>query len=69
MKSFPLTSTILGISLISGVVNALALTSPLFMLQVYDRVLSSGSVPTLAGLAVLAVGLYAFQSVLDALRL
>ena len=59
---------IFAIALISGVVNVLALTSPLFMLQVYDRVLASGSVPTLVGLAVLAVGLYLFQSLLDVIR-
>lgn len=49
-------------------INILALTSPLFMLQVYDRVLASGSVPTLVGLGVLALGLYFFQAVLDILR-
>ncbi len=37
----------------SMVVNILALTGPLFMLQIYDRVLTSGSVPTLAGLVIL----------------
>jgi ATP-binding cassette, subfamily C, bacterial len=52
----------------SGVVNLLALTAPLFMLQVYDRVLASRSIPTLIGLAVLAGGLYAVQSLLDVLR-
>ncbi|MDQ0133792.1 ATP-binding cassette subfamily C protein [Neorhizobium galegae] len=66
--TFPLKQSIFGITLISGVVNILALTSPLFMLQVYDRVLASGSVPTLVGLAMLAAGLYAFQSLLDILR-
>lgn len=59
---------IIGIALISGVVNVLALTSPLFMLQVYDRVLASGSVPTLIGLAVLTAGLFAIQCVLDVIR-
>ncbi len=54
--------------MISCVVNLLALTSPLFMLQVYDRVLASGSVPTLVGLVVLAAGLFAFQCMLDILR-
>lgn len=49
-------------------VNVLALTSPLFMLQVYDRVLASGSVPTLVGLCVLAAGLYLFQAGLDIIR-
>ncbi len=64
----PLRQSLLAIALISGVVNILALTSPLFMLQVYDRVLSSGSVPTLVGLSVLAAGLYLFQAALDILR-
>lgn len=64
----PLKTTFLGLALVSGVVNVLALTSPLFMLQVYDRVLASGSVPTLIGLAVLALGLFAFQCMLDIIR-
>ncbi|MFB9949246.1 type I secretion system permease/ATPase [Rhizobium puerariae] len=59
---------IVGIALISGVVNVLALTSPLFMLQVYDRVLASGSLPTLVALAALAIALYAFQSMLEIIR-
>ncbi len=64
----PLRPAIFGIALISGVVNLLALTSPLFMLQVYDRVLASRSISTLVGLAVLAVALYAFQAMLDIIR-
>ncbi|MDS7594732.1 type I secretion system permease/ATPase [Agrobacterium tumefaciens] len=64
----PLKRAFCGLALVSGVVNILALTSPLFMLQVYDRVLASGSVPTLVGLAILALGLYAFQCVLDIIR-
>jgi ATP-binding cassette subfamily C protein len=59
---------IIGIALISSVVNLLALTAPLFMLQVYDRVLTSRSIPTLIGLAILAAMLYAFQSLLDITR-
>jgi ATP-binding cassette subfamily C protein len=38
--------------------NVLMLTDSFFMLQVYDRVLLSRSVPTLIGLAVLAGGLH-----------
>lgn len=64
----PLKRTFLGLALVSGVVNVLALTSPLFMLQVYDRVLASGSVPTLIGLAILALCLFAFQCMLDIIR-
>ncbi len=36
-----------GIGLVSLIINVLMLTGPMFMLQVYDRVLASGSVPTL----------------------
>lgn len=64
----PLKNVVVGVALISGIVNLLALTAPLFMLQVYDRVLSSHSISTLIGLAVLAVGLYLFQSALDIIR-
>ncbi len=38
------------------------------MLQVYDRVLTSHSVPTLVALSVLAIGLYLFQGTLDVIR-
>jgi len=53
----------------STFVNLLMLTSPLFMLQVYDRVLASASVPTLVGLFLIVVLLYAFMGVFDFLRL
>jgi ATP-binding cassette, subfamily C, type I secretion system permease/ATPase len=59
----------LGVAaLASGLVNLLMLTGPLFMLQVYDRVLPSRSIPTLVGLMLFALVLYAFQGVLEALR-
>jgi ATP-binding cassette subfamily C protein len=57
-----------AIALISGVSNVLMLTSAIFMLEVYDRVLPSRSVPTLVGLLVLAVGLYLVLGLLDAVR-
>ena len=44
------------------------LVGPLFMLQVYDRVLPSRSVPTLIGLGVLALMLFCLLGVMDALR-
>ncbi len=53
---------------ISAIVNVLALTGALYMLQVYDRVLTSHSVPTLVALTVLVVGLYLIQGILDVLR-
>src|ERR1700738_81560 len=54
--------------LISAMSNLLMLTGAMFMLQVYDRVLPSRSVPTLIGLAGLAAGLYAAQGLLDLIR-
>ncbi|ODA65932.1 Type I secretion system ATP-binding protein PrsD [Methyloligella halotolerans] len=53
---------------ISGLINVLALTGAFYMLQVYDRALTSGSVPTLAALSVLAIGLYLFQGGFDTIR-
>ena len=53
---------------LSGVVNILALTGSIYMLQVYDRALTSHSVPTLLALSVLAIGLYLIQGLLDVIR-
>ena len=52
----------------SCVINLLYLTGSIFMLEIYDRVLPSRSVPTLVGLVVLAGGLYVAQGVLDLFR-
>ena len=57
-----------GVALFSGVINVLALTGSLYMLQVYDRVLPSRSVPTLVGLTLLMLGLYLANGLLDFLR-
>jgi ATP-binding cassette, subfamily C, bacterial PrsD len=57
-----------AIGLVSGLSNVLMLTGAVFMLEVYDRVLPSRSVPTLIGIAILAGGLYAAQGVLDLIR-
>ena len=57
-----------SVALFSGMVNLLMLAGPLYMLQVYDRVLSSRSVPTLIALSVFLVGAYAFQGALDLIR-
>ncbi|WP_265502023.1 type I secretion system permease/ATPase [Paracoccus beibuensis] len=54
---------------ISAVLNLLMLTGPIFMLQVYDRVLASNSVPTLLALAGIAILLYLVSGMLDILRL
>ena len=53
---------------ISCIVNILALTGSLYMLQVYDRVLSSRSIPTLIALSSLTIALYIFQGGLEIVR-
>jgi PrtD family type I secretion system ABC transporter len=58
----------IGIGAFSGLINLLMLTGSLFMLEVYDRVLPSRSVPTLLGLSVLAAVLFIFQAVLEITR-
>src|ERR1700728_1461364 len=58
----------LAIALFSGMSNLLMLTGALFMLEVYDRVLPSRSVPTLVALLLLVAGLYAAQGVIDLIR-
>lgn len=60
--------TFLGVGLMSCVINLLMLTSPLFMLQIYDRVLASRSVSTLVALAAIAASLYVFYGLLEGTR-
>jgi PrtD family type I secretion system ABC transporter len=57
-----------GVALMSGLINLLMLTGSIFMMQVYDRVLASHSVPTLVALSGIAVAAYTFQGWLDILR-
>src|SRR5690348_1973126 len=57
-----------GVGIMSCMINLLYLTGSIFMLEVYDRVLPSRSIPTLVGLIILASGLYIAQGVLDLIR-
>jgi ATP-binding cassette subfamily C protein len=57
-----------AIGLFSGMSNLLMLTGALFMLEVYDRVLPSRSVPTLVALLILVAALYASQGIIDMIR-
>src|SRR5580693_9431776 len=58
----------IAIGLFSGMSNLLMLSGALFMLEVYDRVLPSRSVPTLVALLFLVTCLYAAQGVIDLIR-
>ncbi|SEN32441.1 type I secretion system ABC transporter, PrtD family [Loktanella fryxellensis] len=57
-----------AVGIFSFFVNMLMLTGPLYMLNVYDRVLGSRSVETLIALSVLVVFLYGLMGVLDFVR-
>lgn len=57
-----------GIGIFTVAVNMLMLAGALYMLQVYDRVLPSRSVPTLVALTGLVVVAFAVQGLLDATR-
>lgn len=58
----------LSVAIVSAVTNVLMLTGPLFMMQVYDRVLTGRSVPTLVALSLLALSLYGFLGLLEVIR-
>ena len=49
-------------------INLLSLAAPLYMLQVYDRVLASRSIPTLVFLTLILAFVYAVSSALETLR-
>ncbi|WP_149140038.1 type I secretion system permease/ATPase [Gemmobacter caeruleus] len=57
-----------SVFLFSVVVNLLMLTGPLYMLQVYDRVLGSRSEPTLFALTALIIFLFLIMGILDHVR-
>src|SRR3954451_12886011 len=59
---------LLGLIVFSAVINLLYLTGSFYMLQIYDRVIPSRSIPTLIALTVLAGTLYVFQATLDFIR-
>lgn len=58
----------LAVALFSAAVNVLMLAGSFYMLQVYDRVLPSRSIPTLVALTLAVAIVYAVQGLFDALR-
>src|SRR5262249_11599011 len=58
----------IGIEVFSGVINLLMLSGSLYMLQVYDRVIPSRNLATLAGLSLMVLFAYLMQGYFDALR-
>ncbi|RDJ01872.1 type I secretion system permease/ATPase [Rhizobium grahamii] len=58
----------IGVGVASALVNILYLTGSFFMLEVYDRVLPSRSIPSLIALCLLALLLYGFQGIFELTR-
>ena len=59
---------LLLVALLTFVLNVLALVQPVYMLQVYDRVLASASLPTLAYLTLIAVVILMVLGAIEAIR-
>lgn len=59
---------LVALFIVSLMSNLLMLVGPLFMLQVYDRVLASQSLPTLTVLTILVCALYGFYAFIEAVR-
>ena len=57
-----------AVGLLSALLNILLLGGSVYMMLIYDSVLPSHSLPTLIGLLVMLVGVYAFQGMFDQMR-
>tara|TARA_R110002096_G_scaffold324843_6_gene518902 strand:+ start:1006 stop:2745 length:1740 start_codon:yes stop_codon:yes gene_type:complete len=60
--------SIINLAVFSCGINLLVLTGPIYMLQVYDRVLSSQSIDTLLAVSLLAAVMYAAYGALEFVR-
>ena len=65
---FPIRKAIIDIGIFSFGVNALMLVMPLYMLQIYDRVLNSASIDTLVFLSIIAGFALVILGALEAVR-
>lgn len=63
-----LTRPLSGVALFSAIINILALAPSIYMLQVYDRVLSGHSIMTLAMLTLMVAICYALSALLERYR-
>jgi ATP-binding cassette subfamily C exporter for protease/lipase len=59
---------LIAAGLFSGGVNLLFLASPIYLIQIYNRVIPSGSIPTLIGLSVALLLALGTMAVFDAVR-
>lgn len=57
-----------GVAAFSLVINILMLTGPIYMLQVYDRILTSRSMVTLIAITILMIGLFVAMGIMEMYR-
>lgn len=57
-----------GVGALSAVINILALSSSLYLMLIYDRVLASQSMPTLISIGIIFTMLFIFHGVFDVTR-
>lgn len=61
-------SILISVGCFTALINVLMLVPSIYMLQVYDRVLSSQNETTLAMLSLMVVGFFAFIGLLEVVR-
>jgi ATP-binding cassette subfamily C protein len=61
-------NALVGVGIITAVLNVLMLTGSFYMLEVYDRVVPGRSIPTLVFLSAIAIFLFSVQGLLDFIR-
>src|SRR5262249_35285962 len=57
-----------SVAIFSVLINVLALTGSIYMLQLYDRIIPAHSVATLIALSILVLVLFAANGILDVVR-
>lgn len=57
--------TVVGLS---ALINLFAIASSIYLLMIYDRVLPSGSMPTLFSLLILFIFIFIFHGIMDVIR-
>lgn len=61
-------ATLIAVILLSAMLNILALASSIYLMLVYDRVLTSNSLPTLVSLFLMVCFIFAFHGAFDIMR-
>lgn len=64
----PFKKAFITVGIVSAIINIIMIVPSLYMLEVYDRIMTSRSVPTLILISIMVLGFYIFMGVLEWLR-